>query len=170
MPHRDSGVQPRWAFLSRSDIPDIEHPERTYLARLRVVETPWGGILLHALRRPDNTRALHDHPWTFWSIIVSGGYQEIFAPNLAAAVARGTSIEEPGPSDNEVQRIWKWLSIHRIHRGEFHAITELAATPTWTVLLVGPRRSDWGFATPAGFVRHEIYETTTALHTPATEN
>ena len=49
-------------------------------------------------------------------------------------------------------------SVHRIRHGEFHAIAGLDRRPTWTLLLVGPRRSGWGFATERGFVDEQTYQ------------
>src|SRR3546814_4215417 len=45
-------------------------------------------IYLHQVLRPDDDRALHDHPWINLSIILDGGYWEI----------------TPGPNDRHQHR------------------------------------------------------------------
>jgi hypothetical protein len=46
-----------------------------YLVR-RAINTPLGGIKLHHILRSDEDRDCHDHPWSFLSIILAGGYFE----------------------------------------------------------------------------------------------
>lgn len=126
----------RWYFFHRDDIPDIFNPEDIYLTRWRIIQTPWGGIFLHAIRRPDGDRALHDHPWSFISLVLKGGYVEIL-PDRVVSRLQG--------------------SITRRRAEDQHRISILREHPTWTLLLVGPRRRDWGFYVDGGWVRWEQY-------------
>lgn len=48
----------------------------TYLERLHLVQTPWFTLMLHWIRRPDPQPHLHDHPVSFASLLLRGGYVE----------------------------------------------------------------------------------------------
>lgn len=64
----------RWAFLRREDLRDGDGA--IYLRRWRILETPWFGVLLHNIRKPDHDRDAHDHPWSWLTIALRGGYTE----------------------------------------------------------------------------------------------
>lgn len=142
----------RWALLCLDRIAPAGKPG-TYLSRVRIVSTPWASLYLHAIRQPDSDRALHDHPWSFFSLVLSGGYTETFAGDLDDAQRYAK-----GDPDRTVERTWRPGSIHRIRRDEYHAITSLRSGTAWTLLAVGPRRQGWGFATADGWVDHLAYE------------
>lgn len=143
--------EPRWAIFERTTIPDPANSSRRYLQRLRILETPWFACFLHRFDHPDSVRHLHDHPWSFVSVMLRGGYDELFAADFDTALQHAGGHAAP-------TRRWRAGSVHRIRRGEFHAISWLARRPTWTLLLVGPRLCGWGFATSDGFVDHVTYE------------
>lgn len=159
---RDSrvGGHDRWALLQKREIPDLLNPDDVYLTRWRLLATPFGSIYLHQLHADDNDRVLHDHPWTFISIILRGGYVETWADSRLAAFAeaQGSYVGRGARAAGRVrERTWRPGSVHRIRRGEFHSIRELRRTPTWTLLFVGPRRHEWGYATETGWVRFDDY-------------
>lgn len=137
----------RWAFMQRYDICDLADPTDLYLRRWRLVQTPWFGVYLHRIQRPDGDRYLHDHPWSFVSLILWGGYREAYLDQADAAFT-------PDRPRN------RWLragTMHRMGRGSFHAIRRLLRVPTWTLVLVGPRRHGWGYLTDDGrWVSHEV--------------
>jgi hypothetical protein len=113
----------RWAFMERFEVPNLDDPTLTYLTRWRVVQTPWFSIYVHKIGTPDS-RELHDHPWSFLSLVLRGGYRE------------RRSYDSP------LVRVRR-LNLKR--STDLHYIAELDRTPTWTFLLVGPRRRDWGY-------------------------
>lgn len=67
-----SNPSPRWAFMKRHDIPDLQNPGNTYLRRWRIIQTPWFGVFLHRIYLNDNDREVHDHPWNFTTITDDG--------------------------------------------------------------------------------------------------
>jgi hypothetical protein len=138
----DGQRSPRWALWSRMTIP-CENG-LMYLARLRIIQTPWFGIYLHDIYEPDAARDPHNHPWSFVSIVLRGSYTELLWPDAEHAwwIVRQT------------HRRW---SIHRMSRQSAHRIA-YAAPGLKTLILTGPRRSNWGFFTPAGFVPWQQYE------------
>lgn len=140
---------PQWAFFSRFDILD-ERTGELYLRRWRIVQTPWFGIYLHKIATPDKDRDLHDHPWPFLSIVLRGGYDERIGVDTTEA-----AIAERPPHTVMVRR--RWLSAAFRRSTDAHRITRLHRTPTWTLVLVGPRRRSWGFYTADGYVDWKTY-------------
>jgi hypothetical protein len=47
------------------------------MTRLHLLTTPWFKVYLHLFHRSDEDRELHDHPWSFVSLILWGGYHEV---------------------------------------------------------------------------------------------
>jgi hypothetical protein len=112
----------RWCFWRWSTI-DADHIER-----LHIVKTPWFAVCLHWLNAPDAEPWLHDHPVSFLSIILRGGYTEQRGPYF---------------------RRRKWWNF--IRAWDCHVIT--AVQPgTVTLCLMGPKVREWGFHTDKGWV------------------
>lgn len=121
---------PRWAFWSPMNI--TKPDGSSYLRRLRIVETPWFGLLLHRIDGPDTEADPHDHPWWFASWVVRGGYDEIVWP-LASLWGRG-----------KIRNHWKRWSLHAMPLPAAHRITSVLPG-TITVVMHGPRVKSWGF-------------------------
>lgn len=136
----------RWAIMRSFDIPcgfEEDGGDTLYLRRLRIVQTPFGGIYLHQINEPDKDYDPHDHPFNFISVILKGGYTE----------AHGLPVDPL----HEVRRWGRW-SIHRMTTKEVHRILSLDESPTWTLVLVGRRKREWGFWNPVhGFVPWQEY-------------
>ena len=60
----------RWRRL------DLIHAGRPFLRRRGIEHPRVGGVLVHALDGPDPGLDLHDHPWSFVTIVLRGGYSE----------------------------------------------------------------------------------------------
>jgi hypothetical protein len=96
--------------------------ECPYLIRWKV-ETPVGSIRLHHWLGSDDKRAHHDHPWSFTTLVLRGGYtdsspegdEHLKAPAIRhrKATHRHTVITDPGGA--------------------------------WTLLITGPKVRAWGF-------------------------
>lgn len=106
-----------------------------YLTRLFLAHTPWGGVMVHFINGPDPEPDPHNHPVTFLSLILRGGYYETvynvgrFYRNWFNFVRAGTHI-------------------HRI----------VSVKPgTVTLVLYGPRRLTWSFFTKDGVVPWKTY-------------
>jgi hypothetical protein len=126
----------RWALFQRCEIEDLEDPTKIYICRWRLVQTPQFGVYLHRIDMDDGSRPLHDHPWSFLSIILRGGYTEELDDRI---------------------RDWRTGSIHFMRAVGRHSIRKLLRTPTWTLVLVGARQRDWGFWTSQGWVQHKVF-------------
>lgn len=133
------GRAPLWAFMEKFEIPDYDHPERNYLTRWRLVQTPWFGIYLHRFDGPDPRPTLHDHPWAFRSMILRGGYREV------------TGYRPGGGGIHTGHRELRGFGARNRKRAtDTHTITHLLWVPTWTLMFVGRRVREWGYIDPDG--------------------
>lgn len=108
----------------------------TYLIRYRLIKTPWFGIYLHRILRSDDDRDLHDHPFSFLTLILKTGYVE--------QTPGGKKWKRPGSI------IW--------HRAEdLHRLEIPEGKTTWTFFIRGPKRRSWGFATEDGWIDWRVY-------------
>lgn len=132
-PDVDSARARRWAIWHHQfDLVRAEDGVR-YLRRHWIIKTPLGGIILHRMDGPDARDTLHDHPWTFVSIVLRGGYVE----------------RRLRPRTYDVDERHVVRRVNRLRVGvDAHSIRELMRVPTWTLLLVGPVRRTWGFLEP----------------------
>ncbi len=110
--------------------------DRDYLCRWWVIpRNRLFNIYLHLVRKSDDDRALHDHPWINASIVLEGEYDEV--------TPKGTFRRTAG---SVVLRRAK--ALHRLvlpsngEHGEF----------AMTFFITGPKIRNWGFACPKGWV------------------
>lgn len=134
MRHQTNRGPTNWAFMTRFNVPNFDNPDINYLERLRIIQTPWWAVYLHRLGTPDSRPTLHDHPWSFLSIILWGGYFERRLDTKTRKV-----------------RIKHRRFINIMRRDDAHSIHTLDRTPTWTLLFVGKRRRTWGYLRPIPF-------------------
>ena len=130
----------RWGICSVHRIGTAGDP---YLDRYRLLQTPWFGIYLHRIHRPDLEPDGHDHPWWFWRLVLWGAYTERFWPNK----------DNPG-----WYCTWhlRWLSMGTFRRDAAHRIT-WASQPVWTLVVVGRDHDEWGFWPGGQYVRWQDY-------------
>lgn len=85
-------------------------------------------IRLHHIRRADDTRHLHDHPWNARTIILRGWYRE---------EREGGKVFTRTPG-----------STFRLRFGQFHRIEAVSPGGVWTLFITGKYRGVWGFKVP----------------------
>ena len=93
-------------------------------------------IFLHRFIRSD-TDELHDHPWAFRTLILSGGYWE----------------------HTEEGTYWRGAGSYRYASADtFHRVELDESNPRcWTLFVPSKAYKDWGFKTAKGWVQHEEY-------------
>jgi hypothetical protein len=123
------------------DIPSEDDPQRAYLRRLRIVQTPWCNLYLHWINEPDADRHPHDHPWRFWSLVLYGGYTE--------------RVHKAISDTGRLHNCTRW-SLHSMPIDQAHQIT-LVLPNTLTLILTGRRRRVWRFWTEHGKVPWREY-------------
>jgi hypothetical protein len=130
----------RWGINERFI---IGKPGNSMLERWRLIQTPLFGLYVHFLFREDLDRDPHDHPWSFWSLVLRGGYHEELTP-------------DPRVGDRKIigRRAG---SVHHFPLRSAHRISSVLSG-TVTLVLVGRRRRSWGFYTPEGWVDYRKYD------------
>lgn len=111
--------------------------------------TPWFAICVHWINKPDAEPHLHDHPVSFLSLILRGWYEE----------ERITHVHLPslgyiGDETRSGRRTW-WNYI-KASSGDRHRITQVRPG-TVTLCFMGPKKREWGFHTPEGWVYWKDY-------------
>lgn len=137
-----------WEILKGSDL---------YMTRLYLLNTPWFGIKLHWIARPDADRDCHDHPWWFVSWVLRGGYEE-----------RRQWYGETGLRDLSslgTRKRWSWCFRSST---DIHQITKVEPR-TLTFIINGPKCRGWGFWVPesGAWSKHRFVPWRTYLNLPA---
>jgi hypothetical protein len=115
----------------------------TFFRRYDLVKTKFGSIYLHRFFRSDRDRCLHDHPWSFVSIVLRGGYWE--------------EMFYKGKDENGIIPYWRrpgsilWRPAKTAHRISINTNKPLP----WSLVFVGRRSRSWGFWTVDGWKKWE---------------
>lgn len=131
-------------------------PQNTtiYLARYIVFKSKYGCIYIHRFMRSDSDTP-HDHPWNFFTYVISGRYQEVFYERKAKL----GYIDNDTSKDLEFRAFWQQKTntrlagsiayrnatdVHQVVVDKARDIDEVEDAP-FTVCLIGPRIREWGF-------------------------
>lgn len=103
-----------------------------YLRRWWVIpRNPFANVYLHDIRKSDDDRALHDHPWPNTSFLILGCYIE-HTPGGRFVRRAGEVIHRPASA------------LHRLE-----VIPDERAI---SLFITGEKQREWGFACPQGWV------------------
>lgn len=144
--------------------------QRPYLIRFSFIEFFGLSLKLHIILRSDDDRALHDHPWTFWTLMLSGGYwEETFPkqPGRACLEMRPGSTDRWGLTNingHQIQTLKRWIKpgtfrickapyAHRLELDDDYYRRNGAVTPAATLVLMFPKTREWGFHTAKGWTK-----------------
>lgn len=109
-------------------------------------------IRIHHIQLGDLDRWPHDHPWSFLSIILRGGYTEWHC----TPETFGSERVEFTVNQREWARfLVKHVRFFNIHNNtDLHQIREFhrPGKGSWTLIFTGPERREWGFMTDKGWV------------------
>jgi hypothetical protein len=130
-----------------------------YMCRYILFRSSLFSIYLHQFLRSDKD-SYHDHPWNFWTYVVSGGYQENRPEGSSRDISnqRGEENDFSGCtkikfySTNNLLRNTKNYrlqyrkaeDLHWVQLNRSYTFEERFSAPT-TVCLIGRRRRSWGF-------------------------
>lgn len=122
------GYMDRW-WLRYPHVKDKEDRDRL---GLRIA------AYLHRIKKSDDNRALHDHPWWNISILLVGNYIEHVPVDPS---------NPAGPSKSIVRAQGSVV----IRSGKMAHRLEVGASPVWSLFIIGPRVREWGFHCPNGW-------------------
>lgn len=120
-----------------------------YLFRWHVIpHNHDANVYFHIQTQSDPERPLHDHPWDSTSVILAGGYSEIWdtQPHLAAMGAAGTQQKAFRAPGEVIFRKATWA--HRL-------IKPATIGYSMSLFSTGPKIRDWGFWTENGWVDYD---------------
>lgn len=124
----------RWCLWRWTEV------DSEYIRRLHVLKTPWFAICLHWILKPDPEPHLHDHPVSFLSLVLRGGYAEWRQVGLGRVVVRDRNW-------------WNWI---RATGEDRHKIFEVKPN-TLTLCFMGPKTREWGFHVGGSWVYWRDY-------------
>lgn len=101
-------------------------------------------VRIHHIKRSDDDRAFHDHPWWYVTVILRGGYHEV-TPVFASGMYECNKSSYCSAGTVLFRRATSW---HRLE------IDNLWGEPTWTLFITGPKTNSWGFLVEPN---HKIY-------------
>lgn len=144
-----------WADHLRRHCDDVftipTNDGRPYLRRYTLIKNKWFRVHVHEIMLSDEDRELHDHPWDFTSVLLSGGYNEERPITFSAALAQHWET---------IKLYWPRFSVVRHRAEDFHRIELPAGKTVWTLFIAGKNRRRWGFLTAdRGWVDHDLYLT-----------
>jgi len=129
----------------------ITRANSPYLIRYTLIKTKWFSLKIHKIIQSD-PEDLHDHPWSFISLILWGGYTEerILNPTDYASKWK-YKFKFYSPLSLLIR---KRPSIHRLilpkdKNGK--------PRPCFTLVLTLRRKSSWGFWKSDQWVEHHLY-------------
>jgi len=105
-------------------------------------------LFLHHILLPDLDRHLHDHPWNFAVLILTGGYWEDIPHPKYLKWKCGCGL---------LSRYWGPLSFRTSPGTQLHKISQDGFKTSWTILLASPKYRTWGFMTEDGWTEFDKY-------------
>jgi hypothetical protein len=132
VPMADLGQMQDWARDLMASRPADFIIGDDYLRRWWVIpRNPWVNVYLHDIRKSDDDRAFHDHPWMNSSFLISGSYLEhtpdgLFERKAGDYVVRGAQ--------------------------QLHRLEVAPGSSAISLFITGPKLREWGFACPQGWV------------------
>lgn len=115
-----------------------------HFRRWSILSTPWFNIYLHCIHKKDDDKHMHDHPWSFYSIILKGAY-----------------VEERGVRGfvQSTKTIVRWPgSIQYVKKDIPHRITHIINNrPVWSLIITGKSGREWGYTTEQGWLDNKTY-------------
>lgn len=98
-------------------------------------------VYLHKFLRSDDDRALHDHPWPFWSFILNRPYLEYTMQGPNPHVRKRFSLAYR-PTNWRHRVDLQWCIVHP---DGMHKAGKYVQPPVWTIVVTGPKCRTWGF-------------------------
>lgn len=122
-------------FFKKTDI-GREEDGTVYLTRYTLFGCKYFTIKVHHIMKSDYD-CLHDHPWTFISLLLKGSYIE-HTEKGSKKYKAGNLLYRPAPYK---------------HRLEIDK-------PVWSLVITFRKKREWGFWTKSGWIPWKLYNPT----------
>ncbi len=121
-----------------------------YLVRYMPIQSKYFCLYIHRFMRSDADDP-HDHPWNFFTYVISGGYDEVCYAKVpqqacnkngqyfAALWTKGMKRRERGTIAYR-----RATDVHQVVVDRNYEMEEIKQAP-FTLCLIGPRIREWGF-------------------------
>lgn len=111
---------------------------KKYLTRYRLIEVGWLNIFIHIIHMSDKDVHLHDHPWSFVTILLKGRYLERLEKGKYC-------IGLP--------------FVPRFRRAETKHRIRLISPAVVSLVIASKKYRQWGFYVPrTGWIHNKLYE------------
>jgi len=121
---------------------------------------PWlPSVRIHHIRRADQDRDLHDHPWNARTIVLRGWYEEE-RPTLACSAEDLVEYCTEFTLHSREQRATLLRQAGytgRLLFGQYHRISRVSPGGVWTLFITGRHRGEWGFQVKGRKVPWRVY-------------
>ncbi len=158
----------RFLWIFKKTILRIRDEERgnpIYLIRYSLFSCPWFAIKVHNILLSDDD-CLHDHPWSFFSVILWNGYVEetVDYEKVFASQRRNPWNRLRNVADNLKDISWEKSDLNSCPRKHVrygmgsilwrpnpwpHRL--VVAKPAWSLVVTFRKVRVWGFYTPSGW-------------------
>lgn len=103
-------------------------------------------VRIHHIKRADQDRHLHSHPWNARTIILKGWYEEERYRDETALGAVKRQIPTHAVFANQALREVRIAGYTgRLLFGQYHRITKVPRDGVWTLFITWRKRGSWGF-------------------------
>jgi hypothetical protein len=132
----------RWAFVTET----IGQEECPMMLRWSIwlpgpKKTPWFKVLIHYFPPNVSDRDPHDHPRSFLTLILRGGYLNTEWVKFDPPLDLGNGESQEWVPEME----WVGAGAIRFRRADHTHIVETTESGAWTLVIMGPERRPWGF-------------------------
>lgn len=121
--------------------------DRPYLVRTIIAQNKYFSIYLHRFLCSD-LETFHDHPWNFFTYVISGGYVEESIKRTSCL-----QVENAAFFNDDVIKIKRAPGsikyrrcgdVHRVIVDKERCLRDINDAP-FTLCIIGPRKREWGF-------------------------
>lgn len=122
-----------------------------YMRRWRFFPDWLPGFRIHNILRSDDDRALHDHPFSFLTIILKGGYWEFLSDGSRTWHGPGSVLWRPAKTLHRIELATRTFDCPEDRWQEL--------VPAWTFVFRSRYFREWGFQTRSGWVHNKKFIT-----------